>query len=160
MQFVGYVDDVKPAGTDLRIGPVGEAEIDEWAVRLWEFFGVCNEHLSATIAAAARTEGFQAFAAWDGDQIVGVANLFRDGYSVHLNSGATRESHRRRGVQSALISARAEYAAAVGCRWLISEVEKPDVVGGNPSMNNMVRAGLTRLYDRTNWVWRPKRTSA
>ncbi|MEO3772499.1 GNAT family N-acetyltransferase [Micromonospora sp. B9E7] len=158
VRFAAEVDDVKPAGTDLRVGLVGAQETDEWAARLWEFFGVPDQHLIEVFAAVARTDGFQAFAAWDGDHMIGVANLFLHGKSAHLNSGATRESHRRRGVQSALIAARAEYAAAAGCRWLVSEVGKPEVEGTNPSLNNMARAGFTRLYDRRSWIWRPAST--
>ncbi|SBV25776.1 Acetyltransferase (GNAT) domain-containing protein [Micromonospora krabiensis] len=155
VRLVGEVDDVKPATTDLRVGPVEDARIDEWATRVWEFFDAPNEHLAAYVAAAARTDGFRAYAGWDGDEMIAVGTVFVHGDAAHLNSAATRASHRRRGVQAALIAARAEHAAAAGARWLVSEVARPDVEDANPSLNNMVRAGLTRRYDRTDWIWRP-----
>ncbi|RKR86127.1 acetyltransferase (GNAT) family protein [Micromonospora pisi] len=160
VQCAGAVGDVKPASTGLRVGPVGDQEIDEWAALTWELFGAPNEHLAASMSAAARSGMCHAFAAWDGDQMVGVANLFLDGESAHLNCAATRESHRRRGVQSALIAARAEAAAAAGCRWLVVEVDKPEVEGANPSLNKVARLGLTPLYDRTEWTWRPETAKA
>ncbi|MBF9131352.1 GNAT family N-acetyltransferase [Plantactinospora sp. S1510] len=156
VKFAGEAASVKPATTDLRVGRIGERDIDEWAALTIEVFAGPHEHLAALLAATARTDSFQGFAAWDGDQMVGAANLFLYGETAHLNSGVTRKSHRNRGVQSALIAARAEYAVAAGHRWLVSEVAKPAVEGGNPSLNNMVRAGLIQQYDRTTWIWRPE----
>ncbi|MFI7608083.1 GNAT family N-acetyltransferase [Micromonospora sp. NPDC049366] len=155
VRLVGEVDDVKPATTDLRVGPVDDRQVDEWATRTWEFFDAPNEHLAAILAAAARADGFQAYAGWDGDEMIAVGAVIVHGDAAHLNSAATRASHRRRGVQAALIAARAEFAAAAGARWLVTEVARPDVEGANPSLNNMARAGLTRQYDRTDWIWRP-----
>ncbi|MDG4827338.1 GNAT family N-acetyltransferase [Asanoa sp. WMMD1127] len=155
VKVAAEVDDVKPAGTDLRIGPVGADQVDAWAALTWELFEIPNPHLAAAVAAVARTDSSQAFAAWDGDVMVGVANLFMHGETAQLNSGATRATHRRRGVQSALIAERTAWAADAGCRWVVTEAEKPAVEGGNQSLNNMIRAGFTPLYERPNWIWRP-----
>ncbi|GIF77211.1 GNAT family N-acetyltransferase [Asanoa siamensis] len=155
VKFAGEVDAVKPASTDLRVGPVGDDEIDTWSALVWELFGVPGPDFPAVTAAAARTRNYQAFAAWDGAEMVAVAALYVNGEAGQLNSAATRETHRRRGVQAALIAARTAHAAGAGCRWVVSETGKPRTEGGNPSLNNMARAGLTPLYDRPEWVWRP-----
>ncbi|MEV0720040.1 GNAT family N-acetyltransferase [Asanoa sp. NPDC050611] len=154
-KFVGEVDAVKPATTDLRVGPVEKDRLDEWAALVWELFEVPDPHLAAVTAAAARQDDFQAFGAWDGHHLVAVASVFTRGETAQFHSAATTATHRRRGIQSALISVRATYAAERGCRWVVSETDSPAVAGSNPSLNNMARAGLTHLYDRADWVWLP-----
>ncbi|MET7750361.1 hypothetical protein [Micromonospora sp. NPDC005367] len=160
VKLVGAIDDFRPGTTDLRVGPVTEQDADKWGALLWELFGVPNGHLAATVAAGVRSGVFQGFAAWDGDEMVGVANLFGHGAAGQLNSGATRGSHRGRGVQSALIAARARAAAEAGRRWLVTETDLPKRPGGNPSLNNVIRSGLSQVYERTEWVWRPEVDSA
>ncbi|MFK3981752.1 GNAT family N-acetyltransferase [Micromonospora sp. NPDC050397] len=149
------IEDFKPGGTDLRVGPVGVEDAEQWAKLLFDIFGM-PEHFDSIFAAGVRSGEFLAFAAWDGDEMVAGANLYLNGEVASLNSGATRESHRRRGLQTALVAARAEAAAAAGCRWLVSETGKPAEGTSNPSLNNMIRSGLTPLYDRRSWVWQPE----
>ncbi|MEE6260690.1 GNAT family N-acetyltransferase [Plantactinospora sonchi] len=175
VKLAGSIDDLRPDDTrpgtpdlpadrpgpgprtDLRVGPVTPEHVDEWSALVWQIFaGRSDEHLTSIMASGARRGAFQGFAAWDGDTMVGVANLYVCGDIGHLNSGATLESHRRHGVQSALIAARARAAAEAGCRWLVAETGRPERPGSNPSLNNMVRAGLTPLYERNNWIWRPE----
>ncbi|MET8351477.1 MULTISPECIES: hypothetical protein [unclassified Micromonospora] len=54
----------------------------------------------------------------------------------------------------ALLTARAAAAAQAGCRWVTAETGKPAPGSSNPSLNNMLRVGLTPLYERRNWIWR------
>ncbi|MBM0203146.1 hypothetical protein JNW90_08570 [Micromonospora sp. STR1s_5] len=81
-------------------------------------------------------------------------NLFLHDEAASLNAAATATGHRGLGAQSALIAARARAAAEAGCRWLFAETGKPAPGQQNPSLNNMLRAGLVPLYERRNWVWR------
>jgi hypothetical protein len=60
--------------------------------------------------------------------MVGGGNLFVWGDAGKLTSGVTRESHRGRGVHSAVIAARAQAAAEAGCRWLVGH-EVAQMVG-------------------------------
>lgn len=153
------VEDFKPGSTDLRVGPVGVEDAERWATLLCDIFGM-PEHFDSIFVAGVASGDFRAFAAWDGDKMVAGANLFVYGEVASLNTGATRESHRRRGIQSALLAVRAEAAAAAGCRWLLSETGKPDEGTTNVSLNNMIRSGFTPLYDRQSWVWHPDGTAA
>lgn len=147
--------------TDLRIGPVTAEHVDEWSERIWQIFtGGSQPHLAAIMASGLRQGAFRGFAAWDGDAMVAVANLFVDGETAHLNCGATLSGHRRHGAQSALIAARIQAAAEAGCRWLVVETDRPEQPGGNPSRNNLVRVGIPTVYERTHWIWRPDRTAA
>jgi GNAT superfamily N-acetyltransferase len=149
------IDQARPAGaTNLRVGPVGEDDAQEWAaVIIGTFFGQPYKGLTDMYTALASHPDFQAFAVWDGSDIVAGASLFIDGELGHLNSGATLAGHRGHGAQSALIAARAEAAREAGCRWLVTEVAKPSTEGSNPSLNNMLRAGLHVLYERQNVIW-------
>jgi len=50
-------------------------------------------------------------------------------------------------------AARGKHAVAAGCRWLVAETGEPAEGAVNPSLNNLVRAGLQPRYARRNWVW-------
>lgn len=152
VKLVGDVDSFTPGTTDLRIEPITPAQAGEWKALLAQVFGL-PEGFAAANAATAGMPGSHPYAAWDGDDMVAVANLFVHGEVGSLHSDATRESHRGRGAQSALLAARARAAAAAGCRWLVSETDRPEPGGSNPSLNNMIRSGLTPSYDRQNWIW-------
>ena len=138
------VDHFRPIErTTLRVGPVGPDDVDAWARTTLRGFGMPVEGLAEMFAASASNPTFRPFAAWDGDEIVATANLFVDGEVASLNAGATLPSHQNRGAQSALIAARGKHAIAAGCRWLVAETGEPAEGAVNPSLNNLVRAGLT-----------------
>src|SRR5690606_18183489 len=90
----------------------------------------------------------------DGDRIVAGAALYMEGTTASLHSAATSATHRGRGAQSALISARIEAARAAGARWVVTETAVPAPGTRNPSTENMRRAGLEVSYVRPNWRWR------
>jgi GNAT superfamily N-acetyltransferase len=154
MKLSAPVESLRPAATDLRIGPVGPQELATWA-KVWvDGFEMPEPGLAEMVFAAAGNPAFHPYAAWDGETMVGVANLFVYGENALFNAATTLPGHRGRGVQSALISARGRVAAEAGCRRVFAETGVPDVEGTNPSLNNMHRAGLQDLYARRNWIWR------
>ncbi|MGW4466116.1 GNAT family N-acetyltransferase [Micromonospora sp. NPDC004704] len=155
VKLVGDVDDFKPGTTDLRVGRVGVEDAEEWASMLEEVFGLPEQFNSSLVAAVGRPD-FLTFAAWDGDTMVAGAGLFLYGEFASLHNGATRESHRNRGAQSALLTARAQAAVEAGVRWLFSDTGKPAEGESNPSLNNMIRSGLTPMYNNQSWIWRPE----
>lgn len=69
-----------------------------------------------------------------------------------LGFGATLESHRGQGSQSAIFARRIRAAADLGVKLLITETgeELPD--RPNPSYRNMLRAGFRLAYPRQNWL--------
>jgi GNAT superfamily N-acetyltransferase len=142
------------ARTDLRVGPVEEAEAEEWATVVSRAFGMDHYALITMLAGSVRHPGAQPFAAWDGDKIVAGANLFLNGTVASLNSGATTPEYRGRGAQSALIAARLEAARAAGAEWVVAETGTPAPGEVNQSLVNLQRAGLQVRYERQNWRWR------
>jgi GNAT superfamily N-acetyltransferase len=137
----------------LRVAPVGPGDVEQWASVTLRVFGMPEDGLGNMMAASVAHASFRPFAAWDGDEIVATANLFIHGEVGSLNSAATLPTHQNRGAQSALIVARAKMAASAGCKWLTVETGKPSEGEANPSLNNLLRAGLRPLYDRDNWSW-------
>ncbi|MGQ5262647.1 GNAT family N-acetyltransferase [Micromonospora sp. ZYX-F-536] len=154
VKLAAEIDALRPGRTDLRVGPVTADLVDQWASVVLRCFGMPEEHLGPMIAAAVRDPRFHPYAAWDGDEMVAAANLFVHGAVASLNTGATLPTHRGRGAQSALLAARAAAATAAGCRWVTAETGRPQPGTSNPSLNNLLRLGLTPLYERQNWVWR------
>ena len=63
---------------------------------------------------------------------------------------ATAPAHRRRGVQTALLSARLAHAAAVGC-----DIAVITTVPGSKSQQNAQRQGFDLLYTRADLLKQP-----
>ncbi|MET8121607.1 GNAT family N-acetyltransferase [Micromonospora sp. NPDC005189] len=143
MKLAAEIETLRPGRTDLRVGPVTADLVDQWASVVLRCFGMPEEHLGPMLAASVRDPGFHPYAAWDGDEMVAAANLFIHGAVGALNTGATLPSHRGRGAQSALLTARAAAAAQAGCRWVTAETGRPETGTSNSSLNNMLRVGLT-----------------
>ncbi|MFG6503764.1 GNAT family N-acetyltransferase [Microbacterium sp. P05] len=115
-----------------------------------EAFGMLEPDLTPMLRATITDPVARVFGAWDGDLLIGAGAVHLLGEAASLNTGATLPSHRRRGVQGALISARVRAAADAGCRLVSAETgSSPD----SPSYRNLVRAGFVHLYDRQNWTW-------
>jgi hypothetical protein len=52
------------------------------------------------------------------------------------------------------MAARIADAARLGVRWVTAETGSETRGNPNPSLHNMVRAGLELLYHRQNWLLR------
>ncbi|GIF06940.1 GNAT family N-acetyltransferase [Actinoplanes siamensis] len=146
---------VAAAATDLHVAPVPVDRAAEWADTVLGTFGMPAGDLTTMLASTAGRPGWHPVAAFDAGRIVAGANLFVHGTDAALNAAATLPSHRGRGAQSALIAARAAIAAEAGCRRLFAETGKPAEGTANPSLSNLLKAGLRPLYERDNWLWRP-----
>ncbi|MEH1168510.1 GNAT family N-acetyltransferase [Micromonospora sp. CPCC 205539] len=154
VKLAAEADAIQPGRTELRVGPVTAEFADQWASVVLRGFGMPEEGLGAMLAASVTDPRFRPYAAWDGAEMVAGANLFVHGEVGALNAASTLPAHRGRGAQSALLAARAAAAVAAGCRWVTAETGRPEPGSSNTSLNNMLRAGLTPLYDRRNWLWR------
>jgi GNAT superfamily N-acetyltransferase len=70
---------------------------------------------------------------------------------AQLGWAGTRQAHRGRGAQSALIARRFEDARALGARWVAAETDEATPEHPNPSYRNLVRLGMPVRYVRQNW---------
>lgn len=149
-KFACPVTDVVAGSTDLEVRTLTADDTAAWAVVIRDAFGMVEPDLTPMLRAVFDDPEARVFGAWDGGQLVGAGAVhFVDGVAS-INTGGTLPTHRNRGVQSALLSARAAAAAGRGCDLLTAET---GTSVDNPSFRNLVRAGFTHHYDRTNWRW-------
>lgn len=143
--------------TTLHVDRVEPAELPEWARVLCTGFGLPLEPALIEFLASgvADDERFQPWAAWEGETIVGAANLFLFGDVAALAGAATLPHARGQGAQSALTRQRLLAAHEQGANWASFETWIPTADEHNPSLANMLRIGFEIAYERPNWVWRP-----
>jgi GNAT superfamily N-acetyltransferase len=89
----------------------------------------------------AGSPGFIHFAAFDGDNPVASALALVSGDCAWLGFAGTRESHRGRGAQTALIAARVAYLHVHGIGWSMSETTSML----ETSLGNLMKAGFTPM---------------
>jgi GNAT superfamily N-acetyltransferase len=90
------------------------------------------------------------YAALRGGVIVGGATMRTSEGVAQLTGAATVPAHRRRGVQTALLSARLADAAAAGCDVAVITTQP-----GSKSQQNAQRQGFDLLYTRAVLVKQP-----
>ena len=97
-------------------------------------------------------EGWDCFVAYDGNMPAATGALYITQGVGWLGIAATLTEHRRRGAQTALLSARIRAAAAAGCEVVVTETG--ELLDGKPSSSyhNIVRAGFELDYVRPNYV--------
>lgn len=144
-------DDPAALRPKLRVEPVGAQDVAAWGSLRDRVFGM-PEELAPLIDAAVGRDRWEAFALWDGEEIVGGAIMFLGVETAHCYAAFTAPQARGRGGQTALLAARAQAAKAAGCRWLVSETGAEAPGEHNTSLHNMRRMGFEVVYERRNWV--------
>ncbi|MDX1483573.1 MAG: GNAT family N-acetyltransferase [Alphaproteobacteria bacterium] len=136
--------------TDLRIERIGP----EWA----DDFGriVCDAfEMSAAarpmMAGIVHDPRWHLYVSFDGDVPAGAGALFVEDGQGWLEWGATDPAFRRRGSQGAIMAARIDMAAELGCENLFTETG--EAVEGDPqhSYGNIERSGFATLGLRANY---------
>jgi len=147
--------------TDLDVRPLGPEHAAAYGRVIRTGFGMPEDPAMEAWFAEAPTYGgdWWTVGAWDGTELVAVANLFVRGDVAALSGAATVPAARGRGAQGALMAARLREGASRGCRWVSTETWPESPGNPNPSQHNMRRLGLTQLYLRPAWVFRPPVTS-
>ena len=146
--------DLPEPRTDLRIEQVEPDRADDFArivTTTYEFDPV----LAPVVSAVMGRPGWSHYLGFDGDEPVAAGASFVTEDVVWLGYGATLESHRGRGGQSAIFARRLADARAAGCRLAITETGEDTPEDPNPSYRNMLRAGFEMAYFRPNFVRRP-----
>ncbi|GAB3605167.1 hypothetical protein GCM10027413_05760 [Conyzicola nivalis] len=154
-KFACRVDEFIPGSTDLEIRELTARDVTGWSRIIREAFLMSDPDLTPLLAGLVADPVARVFGAWDGDVLVGAGAVHIFGEVASFNTGGTLPSHRGRGVQSALIAARAAAAADAGCRLFTAETGASEVK--NVSYRNLVRSGFTHQYDRPNWLWEASR---
>ena len=159
VKYFGPIPDPGPDRTDLRICRLGADQAAEYGRVIRTGFGMPPDAAMEAWFAEVPSFGddWVTYGAWAGDDLAAVANLFVHGDVATLSGAATLPAFRRRGAQSALMTARIREGAARGCTWLSTETWPESPGNPNPSQHNMRQLGLTELYVRQNWVFQPPR---
>lgn len=155
----GTFEHVTPPGIELL--PCGEAELDAWLDVVVDGFahpdgqGVpSNEEFPREILANAVRDmaaaGATRYLALRDGVVAGGASFRMSEGVAQLAGAATAPAHRRRGIQSALLSARLAEAAAAGCDVAVITTQP-----GSKSQQNAQRAGFDLLYTRAVLVKHP-----
>lgn len=140
-----------PKGIEIREMVPGDEDADRAFVRFTSSHfdppdGVVTEVMMTTGLRAHRHPRNTSFVAWDGDTMVGSAGMETTtdgplGPIGCLYGAAVAKSHRRRGIQQALIAARMDRALADGCP-VLTILTKP----GIPTERNAMRLGFGVVY--------------
>jgi GNAT superfamily N-acetyltransferase len=155
----GEADRVTPPRVEVRRS--GEEEFESWLDIVLHGFahpdtqGVpWHDELPREVLAGAGQDfaaagGIRYLALRDG-VIAGAARLHMAGGVALLAGATTAPEHRRRGVQTALLSARLADAAAAGC-----DIAVVTTLPGSTSQQNVQRQGFDLLYTRATLVRQP-----
>lgn len=151
--LMGKPQRVTPPGIEVR--PSGEEEFEPWLDVVVDGFAhpdtqgaPSHEEFAREVIARAMRDlttaaGVLRYVALRGGVLAGAAS-FRIAEGVaQLTGAATAPAHRRRGVQTALLSARVADAAAAGCDIAVITTQP-----GSKSQHNAQRRGFDLLYTR------------
>lgn len=150
-KFERGVDSPPEARSELRVERVEENGGAVFADAFVRGYGV-PELMREWLARLPGRGGWECFVAFDGDDPAGTGALFAAAGVGWLGIAATVPEHRRRGAQSAILSARIGAAASAGCHAVATETgelleEKP-----SSSYRNILRAGFELQYVRANYL--------
>ena len=143
-----------PAGgevrTTLALEKVTPAMARDFAVIVCGAFGLRGESVPV-IESLVSDDRWHLFLSHDGNTPAGAGGLFVDGKFGWLDWAATDPAFRRRGSQSAIMAARLDLAAGLGCEYVFTETG--EAVEGDPqhSYRNILKAGFRELALRANW---------
>jgi hypothetical protein len=143
---------IPDAATDLRIEQIGPEWADDFGrLSVAEAYGF-PDIVGRAAGAMVGLPGWHAYVGFDGDLPVSTAAMRIEDGVAWFGFGATSESHRGRGGQSAMFARRLSDAREAGCRFAVVETGEDTPENPNPSYRNMVRAGFELAYFRHNWV--------
>jgi GNAT superfamily N-acetyltransferase len=152
LALTGAPERVAPPGVEVR--PCGAGEFESWLRVVIEAFAHPDDdgvplHEQFPDEALARAEhdlaaaGAICYVALRDGVIAGAASFRVASDIAQLTGAATAPEHRRRGVQTALLSARLADAAAAGCQIAVVAAQP-----GSKSQQNVQRQGFDLLYTR------------
>jgi GNAT superfamily N-acetyltransferase len=164
LALAGEPERVTPAGVEVRRS--GEEEFESWVDVVADGFahpdrqGVpSHEEFSREVIARSEHDlaaaGAVRYLALRDGAIAGGASVRLAGSIAQLTGAATAPAHRRRGVQTALLSARLADAAAAGCDIAVVTAQP-----GSKSQQNVQRRGFHLLYTRAVLVKQPEPATA
>lgn len=154
MKFLNAAPAGRAINTELTVEAVTRETANDFAAIVCAGFGLRRRSVPL-IAGLAGDARWHLFLSRYGSTPAGAGGLFVDGRFGWLDWAATRPEFRRRGSQSAIMSARLDLAAELGCGQVFTETG--EAVEGDPqhSYGNILKAGFKKLGPRSNYSPRP-----
>ena len=150
-KFWRDTEDAPAERSILSIGELVDVDRDAWVQVVLTAFEMSTE-LEPLIRATFEAPGWSHYVARDGDALVGTAAMCVLGEVAWLGFGATLETHRGKGSQTAMFARRIRDARAAGVNLCVTETGEDLPEDPNPSYRNMLRAGFRLAYLRQNWL--------
>lgn len=144
--LIRHVKEVTPHETYLRVERVSRREVESCTdaiTHIYEPWG-CD-----FFSDSVDQPGFEHFLVYENDIPVSAAVLATHGDFAYFGWAATAEEHRGKGGQNALIRARLNRAAELGCRIACSET----LTMLKTSLGNLERNGFKIIYKKQVFIW-------
>jgi len=140
----------------LRIELIGPEDAETFERIVARPLGV-PDGLGPGIRSTIGRRGWRFYLAYDDGRPIAGAALYAHDKHAWCGLGATIESDRKRGAQTALLARRLSDAAALGCEWVSADTVAETADRPNPSYRNMRRVGFSELYERPNFLVQQRR---
>jgi hypothetical protein len=137
--------------TGLDIQNIAPSRASEFAEIIIEVFGVSDDLYPFLVNIVGRTN-WNVYIAYSEGFPIAAAAMYSINDIAWLGFMATRESHRGRGAQNALITRRVFDAIESGCTWIVSDTLEHSPDGQNRSLRNLEKLGFEIAYWRINFV--------
>lgn len=150
-KFLRGVEPPPPVETELVVEEIGLRRAADFGWIVADGYGL-PDFVAAWAATVVGRPGWTCFLAFVGDQPAAAAALHVAHGVGWLGFAATLPPFRRLGAQGALLAARIERAAELGCTAVTTETG--ELVEGRPSdsYRNILRAGFELVYVRPNYL--------
>jgi GNAT superfamily N-acetyltransferase len=150
--YLGAPDSVRPVPVDgLTIRTIGPAEIDAWTATIIASYEPAPEMAALWTAMSPHLAGnpsrrllLGSLAGLD-DRVVAAGSIQLTDDGAWISWAGVIPAARGRGIQRAMIAARCEAAAELGCEWVAAWA-----ASGEHSSANLATAGLTRIGERVS----------
>lgn len=151
MKFKRGPGDIRVPNTDLDVRPVGPESGADFAAIAAPAFDMLPVS-QPVVALLPGVDQYHAFMSFDRDHPAGTGVIVIDDGAGQLDWGTTHPDFRRRGGQTAVLSARLEFAFNAGCT--VVTTSTGEAVPGDPqhSYSNIMKSGFSEAYLRENWV--------
>jgi ribosomal protein S18 acetylase RimI-like enzyme len=150
MKFTRWAEPPPPTETALRVEQIDSERGPDFGDVVAAGYEL--EPFAADWLAELPTTSWRCYVVYDGDEPAGAAALYVHDDTGYLCFAATKQEHRRKGAQSALLAARIADAAAAGCTTLVTETGERIPLQPSNSYRNILRFGFAEAYVRPNYL--------
>lgn len=144
-------DEAGRTGSSLSVRPIGKEHAGAFGRILAPAFDLPGD-AALVLGALAGRPGWHLFMSFDGEEAAGTGALYVRGEFGWLDWGSTHPNHRRKGGQGAVLSARIDAAARLGCRHLFTETGEASAGDPQHSYRNILKHGFKEALLRENYV--------